>query len=1193
MTEPKFNSVESLEARELFSVATYTVTNTADSGAGSLREAITLANTTPDTDQINFNIPGAGVHVISVLSALPAITSPIDIDGYTQPSAATATVISNASLMIQIDGSAANSGYGGFRLQAGNSTVKGLSMVKFDVGDQAAIKITGPGSNTITGNFIGTDAAGTVFGLGNNIGIKIVDSSDNTVGGSTIADRNIVSGNWSTGIQITGFSADNNFVYNNIVGLDLTGTQNLGNNQGVLVSAGDGNIIGGVGLGNIISGNTVGLSITSNGSVTQGTIVKGNLIGTDITGMLDLGNSHDGIHLYNAGGNIIGGLLPGERNVISGNNQSGIDVLFNSDQNTIVGNIIGADITGQGPLGNGEQGISWGTSVSQKGDNTTIKNNVIVSNTLGGIVMAGANNIIQGNFIGTDATQTLTLGNGGYGIYLSDAVDNTIGGLNPGQANAIVNNATIGVAASPSNVQRNAILSNSIYNNGGLAIDLGATGVQLNDLADADTGPNGLQNYPVLTGVTRQGATFTAQGTLNSTPNQTFKIQIYASATAHVSGYGQGQVLIGTADVTTDANGDVTFSLLFSATVPESYIVSATATDPNGNTSEFAANIVPVIVPDNTAPTITSILGPNLGVRGQQLDFVGAFVDPDAADTHTQAWSITDSTNAVVATGTGSNIGYIATDLGNYTVQYTVTDSQSASDTTTANFQVVNYVPVITALTGPATGARGQTLQFVGPFVDTPTADTHTQAWAVTDSTNAVVATGTGSTLDFVPVSLGNFNVTYTVTDSQAGTVSSTAALVINNVLPTDLTITGPAIGSRGQSVPFLGAFVDPDTADTHTQAWTVTDSTNAVVATGTGSTLDFVPASLGVFSVTYTVTDSQAGTASTTATLDINNIVPTDATITGPTAGVISQALTFQGSFVDPDVGDTHTQTWTITDSTNAVVAAGTGSAIDYTASAYGAYNINYTVTDDQGTSASATTSFTIGQTAVVADPYRGGHTLFISGTDSRDVIRVRPSRNIPDSMQVIINNQSIGHFDISGDLRHVVVYALGGNDFVRISRRLTTITSEQYGGAGRDVLVGGVNDDALFGGAGNDFLIGGKGRDLMVGGQGHDFLLGMNGDDILIGGSYNQSQNRQAVTSIMQRWGNTTNSYTDRVADLSTNGFVLNNTTITDDAQWDVLLGLRGIDWFHANSTDDYTDQRWYEEMTEEDNTFLNLDE
>ncbi len=219
-------------------VATYTVTNTGDAGGTacnsncSLRQAINAANTHANVggpDVINFSIPNTGPHTITPVTALPPITQPVIIDGYTQTAADENTnpvssgLGSNAMLMIELDGSSLGSGVDGLRITGGGSTIKGLVINSFP-GD--GIEITVAGGNTIEGNFIGTNVAGTAK-EGNNKGVRI-ETAGNTIGGATPAARNVISGN-AEGVLLSGASAMGNDVKGNLIGTNAAGTAALGN----------------------------------------------------------------------------------------------------------------------------------------------------------------------------------------------------------------------------------------------------------------------------------------------------------------------------------------------------------------------------------------------------------------------------------------------------------------------------------------------------------------------------------------------------------------------------------------------------------------------------------------------------------------------------------------------------------------------------------------------------------------------------------------------------------------------------------------------------------------------------------------------------------------------------------------------------------------------------------------------------
>ncbi len=224
--------------------ATFTVTNTNDSGAGSLRQAILDANANAGQDTIAFNIAGSGVQTISPATVLPTITSPVTIDGYTQPGASANTdpVGDDAVLVIEIEGSAFSFGENGLVLGAGSdgSTIRGLVMNRWP---GPAIQATNSGNNTIAGNFLGTDPSGTVARVNANpgvaMGVYIVGASisNNVVGGTTPADRNLISGNPLGGVQTLYGTAHK--IQGNFIGTDVTGTLPLGNAIGVTITLGE------------------------------------------------------------------------------------------------------------------------------------------------------------------------------------------------------------------------------------------------------------------------------------------------------------------------------------------------------------------------------------------------------------------------------------------------------------------------------------------------------------------------------------------------------------------------------------------------------------------------------------------------------------------------------------------------------------------------------------------------------------------------------------------------------------------------------------------------------------------------------------------------------------------------------------------------------------------------------------------
>lgn len=599
----------------LAQAATFHVTTTADNNnnssptPGSLRKAILDANANPGADTIDFNIPGAGVHTITVTVALPQITDPVTIDGYTQPGSVQNTLASNnnAQLMIQIAGTGVV--VDGIVISAGSSTVRGLIITGFAKANSfggSGIKLISKGSNVIAGNFIGADANGT-NAIPNYVGIFINQCDNNVIGGSQPASRNLISGNSSTGITVQGNGSYNNLILGNFIGTNRSASGALGNGDagvfffdtGTASSAGE---VGeaSTGAGNVISGNG-SAGIATQGSTT-GLKIQGNLIGTDVTGKSALANKNYGISVGSSGSLlVIGGSAAGARNIISGNGYYGIVVTQNTGT-SVLNNYIGTDITGKKALGNKNTGIMLLADLNTIGGLGPGEGNVISANGASGILIqgsaangtTGSSDFVLGNFIGVGADGTTPLGNTGAGVWISvpQGGTNVIGGQ--GKARNIIGyNGGPGVQVSGG--ATNLISGNSIRSNGGLGIALDILTPLINDAGDGDTGSNNRQNYPVLTSASliNNGLTF-VNGTLNSAPNTKFSVEFFSNDVPDQSGYGEGQNYLGALSVTTDANGNAGFTGSF-AGLSVGQCVSTTAIDPANNTSEFSL-CQPVIV---------------------------------------------------------------------------------------------------------------------------------------------------------------------------------------------------------------------------------------------------------------------------------------------------------------------------------------------------------------------------------------------------------------------------------------------------------------------------------------------------------------------------------------------------------------------------------------------------------------------
>ncbi len=572
---------------------TYTVTSTSDSGAGSLRQAITDANTNPGADTIAFNIVGSGVHTIALASALPTITGPTTVDGYTQPGSSANTNPTsmglNTVLQIEIDCSAVGA-TNCLKVAADDVTIKGLVMNR---APQYEIDVLDTHQNfVLEGCFLGTDPAGTQVPAPFHGSLRFNQNHTNgRIGGTTPAARNLFAVN---------------------------------NGAGVLLAAGPPGFVNG--------------------------LVAGNLIGTDISGKLDLIDGGKGLDILGGSNTVIGGTSPDARNVING----GINVGSGTPPtgatgNFIQGNYIGTDVTGTIELSCFNECVRLMDNDNVLGGSSPGAGNRIAgSENLSAVhVQSGSGNVIQGNFIGTDETGTARLYIPAYGIRAYQVTGGvTIGGINPGEGNVISNCGLAAVGVE--NTGTATIRGNSIFDNPGanpttgLGIDLfinSTNGCTFNDAGDADTGPNGFQNYPLISSVTYGASTTTVNGTLSSAPSTIFDVDFYGNPVCarRPQDLTEGRTYLGTKQVTTDGSGEATFSAVLDVALDNGSLVTATATDPAGNTSEFSPRFAVVSTPPYGSKNATNITVTGLAFEDGATVTVGglAATNVNVTDEHT------------------------------------------------------------------------------------------------------------------------------------------------------------------------------------------------------------------------------------------------------------------------------------------------------------------------------------------------------------------------------------------------------------------------------------------------------------------------------------------------------------------------------------------------------------------------------
>ncbi|TWT91760.1 CARDB domain-containing protein [Stieleria varia] len=497
----------------------------------------------------------------------------------------------------------------------------------------------------VQGNRIGTNASGTAALPNAGDGILISDASGTQIGGDQADQANLISGNGGDGVTVLGSNAlppvTGTVIEGNRIGTGADGTAAIGNTfRGVHL---DGNVsgtrLGGElpGSRNLISGNGMDGVIVFGGEARENEIY-GNTIGLNQAGNAKLPNGGAGILIQHAPANLIGKAIDTDvyGNLISGNQGDGLRIEGSiATENVAIGNLIGVGVIGDEQLGNRGDGVRIiDASDNRIGPYTALVSgafprgaNVISDNFNNGIRIEGTatGNQILGNGIGTSSSGQVNenvrvLGNLENGIEIIDASDNWIGGRpdvaipstatipQALAANRIAINGFDGVRIMGDDATGNRILSNSIFANGGQGIDLGAAGVTDNDipaigLPDTDVGPNGLQNYPTIdqlqTSSDKQTVRLTAQ--LATTPSQTYTVQVFSNFIQEDA--GEGRILLETVEVQVGASGIADFFVDVAAPQPNATrngqrasFFAMTATDPDGNTSEFS--------PSATAPEL-------------------------------------------------------------------------------------------------------------------------------------------------------------------------------------------------------------------------------------------------------------------------------------------------------------------------------------------------------------------------------------------------------------------------------------------------------------------------------------------------------------------------------------------------------------------------------------------------------------
>ncbi len=647
----------------------------------------------------------------------------------------------------------------------------------------------------------------------------------------------------------------------------------------------------------LTAGEIAGLYAAA-GAAKGGSVIQGNIIGLDSMGTAALGNSGNGVQIVDSPLNVIGGNTAGARNAISANACAGINI--NGDHsvgNVVSGNYLGIDITGTLAVGNASDGIilDGGAGNNTIGGSMGGARNVISGNLGNGLSItatAATGNVVVGNNIGTDSTGTQLLGNGGDGVLANAAAivgTNGDGIHDAAEGNLIAFNVLAGVATYAAGV---TVRGNSIHSNVGLGIDYHGDGVTLNGA--------GLQNFPDLTSV-QGGASTMVAGTINGVANAAITLDFYANTSADPT---EGKRYLGSTVVTTNGAGHSSFSATLSALTVAGELVTATATAADGSTSEFSLALTTNF---NQPPTISSdslivtVLNPGSDPGGSpeaSFGLVTYEVPENRAfrlDGEFESPNPADSNTVLVDWGDGTTSTLVADpgDLG-FSFQHAYPDNVPTGHGS-SDFAVTVFV---TDATDNASGSAGIVL-------------TVDNVPAMFDGPLALLAGG----LPVTTVAEGDsVNLTGTISDPG---LLDTHTLTINwgdgSATQTDLQTVFLAAGVTDFNVAH--AFLDNNDTDT----------------------------------VTVTLQDDDSGSVMAQTSIQVTNVAPT-VVVQGPTHTPEGSSVTLTAGVTDPGASDTFSYGWIVTNEAHQTVAIGHKSNLTFTPKNSGSYNVQLTVTDDDG---------------------------------------------------------------------------------------------------------------------------------------------------------------------------------------------------------------------------------------------------
>ncbi|MCU1462812.1 MAG: hypothetical protein JWO37_2887 [Acidimicrobiales bacterium] len=851
------------------------VTTTADSGTGSLRQAIIDANAAAGADTICFSIPVSGAHTIAPVTALPTITDPVTIDGTTQ-SGFTATPV------IELSGANIAGVANGLDFQAGSaaSTVLALVVNRFGGIGVNFASINGK----IAGSYVGLDQTGAVA-FGNGTGVKVATG----VTGAAIAPTdplggNVISGN-GVGVDLSG---DTNVVAGNRIGTNAAGGAPVGNTIAGISVTGDSNTIGGSTGSNQISGNSAAnaVGVVVSGSAAS-TLVQGNTVGLNAGGTVALPND-TGVSVTGGSGTSIGGTDPSDTNMISGNSHAGVSVSGGTGL-LLAGNRIGTSADGQSAVGNGE-GVRVSTDTVTVGGSAGSFTNVISGNTGPGVHLAGtgANAVhVVGNLIGTKPVSgpgsPAPLGNHTGVLVDGGAHDNVIGGTggNDGNTIAAANGAPTEAYGVILAGDGNMVEGNGIGSDSNSATNLGnATG-----------------------GVLISGSNNTIGGTLAASRNMISGngagsggvggIRIQGASTTPTGNVIAGN-RIGT---TSNGNGALANTGAGVSIVAPAAVNTIGGTDPgasnqiSGNTGDgvSASGVNGTIIEGDLIGTDAagtgSVANGGAGVRldNANTSTVGGVV-AGAANTiaHNTGIGVVVSGSSVSDTISGNSIdanGGLGIDLGPAGI--TLNDDKDVD----AGANGLQNYPVITSATENGTGddtingtlnstpAKSFTIELFASTTKDPSGNGEGATYLGT--VNPAATDGSGNTSFSAPFPGGNLAgkwITATATRNDTGDTSEFSTAVQVSGPADHFSVVTPPFAAAGSSFTFTVTALDAGGRVANDYAGTVTFSSTDGSATLPGDyTFTGGDAGSHTFSATYATPGNQTITATDNVTASIN----------------------------------------------------------------------------------------------------------------------------------------------------------------------------------------------------------------------------------------------------------------------------------------------------------------------------------